>query len=260
MAILQTLTLASLPVPILGTREGRPQLVRMGGCARGYPPGETVGRYDDPRFRLAFARIVTHYWRHNCWMDGIDLIGGASKLADIPAILVHGRLDISGPPDVAWRLSQMWRGSKLMLLDDAGHGAGEPGMTEVLIGRPTHLLLAVQKPTDCGTAYHPVRPFVSLRSNAAQIAIAIFIPVTVPLPTPSALATFFIPSPLVSRARMTASTLAHILGRPRRTPWTSARSRPAFTRLRIITRLNSANAPVGWKNIRPAAMVVSMAC
>jgi hypothetical protein len=35
-------------------------------------------------------------------------------------------LDISGPPDVAWRLNQMWRGSKLTLLDDAGHGAGEP--------------------------------------------------------------------------------------------------------------------------------------
>lgn len=97
-------------------------------------PGQRPpARYEDPRFRLAFARIVTHYWRHNCWMDGVDLIGGASKLTDIPAILVHGRLDISGPPDVAWRLSQMWRGSKLTLLDDAGHGAGEPGMTEILV-------------------------------------------------------------------------------------------------------------------------------
>ena len=90
-------------------------------------------RYEDPRFRLAFARIVTHYWRHNCWMGGVDLIGGASKLADIPAILVHGRLDVSGPPDLAWQLSRMWCCSKLTLLDDAGHCAGELGMTETLV-------------------------------------------------------------------------------------------------------------------------------
>ena len=58
-------------------------------------PGQRPSaRYEDPRFRLAFARIVTHDWRHNCWMDGVDLIGGASKLTDIPAILVDGRRDI----------------------------------------------------------------------------------------------------------------------------------------------------------------------
>jgi proline iminopeptidase len=98
-------------------------------------PGQRPSaRYEDPRFRLAFARIVTHYWRHNCWVDGVDLVGRASALTDIPARLVHGRLDISGPPDIAWRLHQMWRGSNLTLVDDAGHGAGEPGMTEILVG------------------------------------------------------------------------------------------------------------------------------
>jgi proline iminopeptidase len=97
-------------------------------------PGQRPSpRYEDPRFRLAFARIVTHYWRHNCWMDGVDLIGGASKLAEIPAVLIHGRLDISAPPDVAWQLSRVWRGAELKLLDDVGHGLGEPGMTETLV-------------------------------------------------------------------------------------------------------------------------------
>jgi proline iminopeptidase len=97
-------------------------------------PGEKPpARYEDPQFRLAFSRIVTHYWRHNCWMDGVDLIGGALKLAAIPAVLVHGRLDVSSPADVAWRLSRAWRGSKLALLDAAGHGASEPCMTEILV-------------------------------------------------------------------------------------------------------------------------------
>lgn len=97
------------------------------------PGQKPPARYEDPRFRLGFARIVTHYWRHTCWMDGVDLIGGSSGLGDIPAMLVHGRLDVSGPPDLAWRLSRAWPGSKLVLLDEAGHGAGEPGMTEVLV-------------------------------------------------------------------------------------------------------------------------------
>jgi hypothetical protein len=56
------------------------------------PGQKPPARYEDLRFRLAFARIVTHYWRHKCSIDDVDLIGGALKLAAIPAVLVHGRL------------------------------------------------------------------------------------------------------------------------------------------------------------------------
>jgi proline iminopeptidase len=97
------------------------------------PNEKPPARYADARFRLAFARIVTHYWRHGCWLDGVDLINGAADLDHIPAALVHGRLDVSGPPDIAWWLNELWSGSELTLLNDAGHGAGEPGMTEVLV-------------------------------------------------------------------------------------------------------------------------------
>ncbi|MGH6972777.1 MAG: alpha/beta fold hydrolase, partial [Caulobacteraceae bacterium] len=31
-------------------------------------------RYDDPRFRMAFARIVTHYFSHGCWLDDGQLV------------------------------------------------------------------------------------------------------------------------------------------------------------------------------------------
>jgi len=55
------------------------------------------------------------------------------ELAGIPAVLVHGRLDVSGPPDIAWPLAQTWPGCKLALVDDAGHGSRNPGMTEALV-------------------------------------------------------------------------------------------------------------------------------
>jgi proline iminopeptidase len=100
----------------------------------GVRPGRKPSpRYEDPRFRLGFARMVTHYWRHGMWLDGRDLVGEAAALADIPAVLLHGRLDVSGPPDLAWRLSRVWPAARLTLLDEAGHGAGEPGMTERLV-------------------------------------------------------------------------------------------------------------------------------
>ena len=90
-------------------------------------------RYDDPTFRMAFARLVTHYWRHHAWLDDDALLHGAVRLAGIPGVLVHGRLDVSGPPDIAWHLSRAWPDSELILLDDAGHATGDPGMTEALV-------------------------------------------------------------------------------------------------------------------------------
>jgi len=46
------------------------------------------------------------------------------RIADIPAVLVHGRHDISGPLDTPWRLHRQWPASRLVVVDDAGHGTG----------------------------------------------------------------------------------------------------------------------------------------
>ena len=90
-------------------------------------------RYEDPRFRMVFARLVTHYWRHAAFLEDGILLREAGVLAGIPGVLVHGRLDVSGPPDIAWQLAQVWPGCELTLVDDAGHGTGEPGMADVLV-------------------------------------------------------------------------------------------------------------------------------
>lgn len=81
-------------------------------------------RYADPDFRLTFARLVTHYWRHGAWFEDGELLRGAERLAGIPGALVHGRKDVSSPPDIAWRLARAWPDAQLRLIDDAGHGGG----------------------------------------------------------------------------------------------------------------------------------------
>jgi proline iminopeptidase len=85
----------------------------------GWQPDE---RYADPEFRLIFARLVTHYWGHNCFLTDGEILAGMDRLADIPAVLIHGRWDVSGPLDTALALHQAWPQSELQILEDAGHG------------------------------------------------------------------------------------------------------------------------------------------
>jgi proline iminopeptidase len=79
-------------------------------------------RYDDPAFRMRFARLVTHYWSHAAWLEDGALIRDAGRLAGIPGVLVHGLLDLSGPVDVPWRLARAWPDAELVLIGEGPHG------------------------------------------------------------------------------------------------------------------------------------------
>ena len=98
-----------------------------------HPHHKPHSRYEQPAFRLCFARLVTHYWRHNGWLpDGI-LLQQADRLAGIPAVLIHGRLDIGGPLITSWQLANRWPGSELVVVDRAGHDARHPGLGESIV-------------------------------------------------------------------------------------------------------------------------------
>jgi proline iminopeptidase len=90
-------------------------------------------RYRDPRFRMAFARIVTHYFRHNAWLvDGV-LRSDAHRLAGIPGVMIHGRLDLEAPLATAWALAKAWPDSDLIVVEGAGHESVTPGMNEAVL-------------------------------------------------------------------------------------------------------------------------------
>lgn len=84
-------------------------------------------RYDDARFRMAFARIVTHYFHHGAWLEEGALLRDAHRLAGIPGTLIHGRLDLGGPLVSAWELARAWPGSELVV-GPVGHSSGDPWM------------------------------------------------------------------------------------------------------------------------------------
>jgi proline iminopeptidase len=97
------------------------------------PDAQPEPRRLQPAFQMAFARIVTHYFRHNAWLkDGI-LLRNAGLLTGIPGVMVQGRLDLGGPLVTAWELAQAWPDGELVVVSGAGHSSGDPGMREAVI-------------------------------------------------------------------------------------------------------------------------------
>jgi proline iminopeptidase len=100
----------------------------------------TPGQYSDKpdAAKLAFVRICTHYFAHNAWLDDGQLLRNAHRLAAIPGVLIHGRLDLSGPLLTAWELAQAWPAAELKVIDDSGH-TGSPAMAEAIADAIAHL-------------------------------------------------------------------------------------------------------------------------
>ncbi|WP_318218122.1 prolyl aminopeptidase [Streptomyces sp. SCL15-6] len=94
------------------------------------PPG-SVARFQDPVFRLGFARTVTHYWGNDHFLgDGNDegvVLRDAHLLKGIPGTLVQGSLDFGNLLGIVWRLHHAWPDSELVVVDEAGHDAGAVG-------------------------------------------------------------------------------------------------------------------------------------
>ncbi|RNE63688.1 prolyl aminopeptidase [Cryobacterium tepidiphilum] len=95
--------------------------------AHGFKPS---ARFDDPGFRLLFATLVIHYFAHSGFPDAGGIWANLERIRHIPVVLIHGRLDISSPLATAWNLHKQWPGSRLVVIDDEGHGGG--GMFEAL--------------------------------------------------------------------------------------------------------------------------------
>lgn len=92
--------------------------------------GPYQGRPDAAR--TALVRICAHYFAHGAWLDEGALIRDAGRLAGIPGVLVHGRIDLGGPLVTAWELAQRWPDAELTVVDEAGHLANDTTRSHVL--------------------------------------------------------------------------------------------------------------------------------
>jgi len=93
-------------------------------------PGQYSAKPD--RAKLAFARICTHYFAHEAWLEDGQLLRDAHRLGGIPGSLIHGRLDLSAPLLTAWELAQAWPDADLTIIEDSGH-TGSPTMRTAVL-------------------------------------------------------------------------------------------------------------------------------
>lgn len=97
------------------------------------PRQETIDSFSQPEMALAFARIETHYFVNDAFMADGQLLRDADRLRDIPGVIVQGRYDMCTPPITAWQLHRAWPEAEFIMVDDAGHAFGEPGITHHLL-------------------------------------------------------------------------------------------------------------------------------
>ncbi|AWS46520.1 prolyl aminopeptidase [Streptosporangium sp. 'caverna'] len=98
-------------------------------------PNGAPNAYSDrpPAALLAFVRICSHYFAHGSWLDDDVLLREAERLAGIPGILIHGRLDLGSPLGTAWEVARVWPDAELIVVDDSGH-TGSDAMRDEMRG------------------------------------------------------------------------------------------------------------------------------
>lgn len=105
-----------------------------GSTSKLLPEADTIARFDEAEFALAFARIECHYFVNKGFFkeDG-HLLKNIDAIRHIPTVIVHGRYDVVCPITSAWALHRAWPEAELMITPDAGHAAMEAGNCRALV-------------------------------------------------------------------------------------------------------------------------------
>jgi proline iminopeptidase len=97
------------------------------------PNSTRIAEANEERVAYAMARIEVHYFRHNRYQPEDRLLRRVNRICHLPATIVQGRYDLLCPPITATQLHRAWPGSRLIIVDDAGHAATEPGIRSALV-------------------------------------------------------------------------------------------------------------------------------
>lgn len=79
----------------------------------------------DAQWREVYALQVAWAWSTQFSLPEHGVLEGLERIAHLPAFLVHGRLDVSGPVGGPWRLHQRWPSSRLVVIEEEGHGGSQ---------------------------------------------------------------------------------------------------------------------------------------
>ncbi len=97
------------------------------------PDSARVAGANEERVAYAMARIEVHYFRNNRYRPEDQLLKGMKRIEHLAGTIVQGRYDLLCPPITAIQLHGAWPRSRLIMVDDAGHSATEPGIRSALV-------------------------------------------------------------------------------------------------------------------------------
>ncbi|MGA8260960.1 MAG: prolyl aminopeptidase [Arenicellales bacterium] len=104
-----------------------------GRCASLYPSKAAQSFFGDPHVALALARIESHFFFHDLFLEPNQVLRDSYRLRDIPGVVVHGRYDMICPLENALALRRVWSRAELQVIPGAGHAASEPGIQDALV-------------------------------------------------------------------------------------------------------------------------------
>ena len=97
------------------------------------PDSARIAGANQEQVAYAMARIEVHYFRNNRYQPEDRLLRRMDRIRHLPATIVQGRYDLLCPPISALELHGAWPRSRLVIVEDAGHSAMEPGIRAALI-------------------------------------------------------------------------------------------------------------------------------
>ena len=109
------------------------------------PKSSLLDHFGDPKTALSVARIEAHYFINNGFFEPDQLLNNMDRIQDIPGYIIHGRYDMICTIKQAFDLHDRWPSSELSIIQNAGHSAGEQGITSALIKASNDMLKILKK-------------------------------------------------------------------------------------------------------------------
>ncbi|HEY6241339.1 MAG TPA: prolyl aminopeptidase [Burkholderiales bacterium] len=121
------------PDPTVHLPAARAWSTYEGSCSTLLPSSDTVAYFSGDVVALGLARIEAHYFMNDIFLPQNSLLENASKLRNIPGVIVQGRYDMVCPIVSAHELHLAWPQAEYRIVPDAGHSVWEPGILTAVI-------------------------------------------------------------------------------------------------------------------------------
>lgn len=82
---------------------------------------------------LGTTRMFSNFYKNKFFIQENQILDELHKITHLPLSIVHGRYDIICRLKTGYELYKNWPGSELLIVQDAGHTAAEPGIARGLI-------------------------------------------------------------------------------------------------------------------------------